>query len=126
MVQKEYTLKALKYWATSLFTDAVWVWLLYCWQVKGSEGALNALLFLGWALTVICILLGHSDKIDRTTFADNPRPRGFKTYHLFSSLLLLGALAWFGLFWLAGFHLYGLLLMENARTRDPKPKEATP
>lgn len=96
--------------------SAMWLWL-----AKGSSGAENICLFSLWSIAVCRVLVGLLG--DQTWFERNKRPAGFEPYHVTTDALLVGVLAYFGFFALAGCLLVGHFFIEAARCREPKKKE---
>lgn len=113
-------MSALVYWTRAVLSDALIVALFYAWQAEGIEQAGNVAVFWVWFLAISKSLGAWS--LDKTSFADRPRPAGFIWYHGLTEFVTVSALVWFDFIWLPVVYLIGTLAMEGARNREPKAK----
>lgn len=109
---------AAKYWLRAITCDLALLAAFVLWKGYGNEGAGNVVVAGLWFLTCLAMAVGFT--LDRTYFEKNPRPPGFAFYHKATDLIWLVALAYYGMFWLAGFFAVGHILLDVAREREPK------
>ena len=116
-------MQVLRYWIRAIAIDMATLWLLAYHLETGSAGAARVFQLWVWATTIVMLLFGLCG--DRS-FIEKPRPWGFKLYHGLTEILLISAMAWAGMSFLAAFRVVTTLLFEVAREREPKPKAKEP
>lgn len=114
-------MQALRYWLKAILVDAVVFGTLLYHMETGSEGAARAFQVFGWFFTLLMLFFGFFG--DKSMLSGVERPRGIKTYHLVTEVLLVGLMAWAGFSALAAFRLLAVPMAEAAREREPKVKE---
>lgn len=112
---------AARYWLTSIGSDALLLALFYAWQVENVEQAGNVVVFWCWFIAIVRVLCGMV--ADKSLFSDKPRPAGFGWYHAVTDVAMISALVWVGFLWLPALYLFGAIMMEGARKREPKEKK---
>ncbi|MGO4416833.1 hypothetical protein AB4Z27_28065 [Cupriavidus sp. KB_39] len=112
---------ALRYWLKAILIDAAVFGTLWYHMETGSEGAARAFQVFAWFFTLLMLLFGLFG--DKSLLDGVQRPRGIKTYHFVTEILLVWLTAWVGMWVLAAFRLLAVLLAEAARERKPKVKE---
>lgn len=111
-------MKALKHWTKAIIVDGAVFYLLYLWLVEGSEGPKNISLFLIWLSAVSRLIFVWI--LDRDFAEKLWRPAGFTTYHQFTDMIVVFALAWFGHTVIAAVFFIAMIVWEGGRKRALK------
>ncbi|PLP96942.1 hypothetical protein [Cupriavidus pauculus] len=114
-------MKAMRYWLKAILIDAAVFGTLWYHMDTGSEGAARAFQVFAWFFTLLLLFFGLFG--DKSQLSGIQRPKGMKTYHYITEILLVWLTAWAGMWVLAAFRLLATLLAEAARDREPKVKE---
>lgn len=104
---------------TTLALQIGMIWLYCAWQINGSEGAGNVLVFLVWTIAILNIFCGCFCKPE--TFRALPKhPLLIMLVNRAFSLAVIGSMVWAGHTVLATFYMLGwfLIIMRKEVSKE--------
>ena len=110
-------LRVLKYVATNTVFSAS----IYYGYVEGIEGAENLALLIAWFCIIVSFFCISDQVVEAAAKSPSVIPRWIDTPF---DLAVVGAFAWFGGFWTAGFYILHMFLCLNLRENAKKLNEA--
>lgn len=104
---------------TTLALQIGMIWLYCAWQINGSEGAGNMLVFFAWVIAALTIFCGCFCKPE--TFRNLPKdPMIFNLEKKAFNLAVIGGMVWAGHTVLATFYMLGwfLIIMRKEVSKE--------